>query len=88
MHSALFVANEPDNKQIWFNFLDDASKSEKIKRHAERLAEGVWLVNFQDCPASLSFLICTAETRAISYRLLPLADAPQWLPVCPGPKPK
>jgi hypothetical protein len=80
MHSALFVAVEPENPpQGWFEFVDNANKNEIISRHAERLARNVWLVKFQSSPAALSFLIAHAETRALSYTILPLADAPQWI---------
>lgn len=86
MHSALFVATAPSTStNEWLTFLSDANKNEKINRYAERLSEGVWLVNFQACPAALSFLICSSEIRAISYRLLPLLDAPQWLPAGSDP---
>lgn len=89
MHSAIFVATEPTNQQqVWLNFLDDARKNAKLKQHAERLAEGVWLVNFQESPSALSFLVSSAEVRAIAYRILPLHDEPRWIPAETYPKPR
>ena len=87
MHSAIFVALPgPQRQGDWTTFLARAKENEKITQYAERLAEGVWLVNFRECPAALSFLICHAETTlAISYKLLPLPDPPEWLPAGPDP---
>ena len=81
MHSALFVAvKPPSDSQDWHKFIHATNTNAKIKEHAERLAEGVWLVNFQRSPAALGLLICAAEP-SIGYRILPLAEAPQWFPV-------
>jgi hypothetical protein len=81
MHSALFAATQPMNRgSDWPTFVADADRNQTITGNAERLADGVWLVNFRRSPAALSYLVCAAETRAIPYRILPLADEPQWLP--------
>jgi hypothetical protein len=85
MHSAIFVATSAPQREEWFDFLNGADRNEKIKLHAERFADGVWLVHFRDCPAALSFLICAAESKTISYRLLAFPDAPQWIPVDSSP---
>jgi hypothetical protein len=53
----------------------------------ERLAEAVWLVNFQADTAPLGWMIAEAERRQISYRMLVFPNAPQWLPVGFDPKP-
>ena len=56
MHSALFVALEPTNPtQQWLDFVEDTSRNEEIARHASRLSNNVWLVNFQKSPAALGF---------------------------------
>jgi hypothetical protein len=81
MHSALFVAAEPTTpSQDWYDFLGDADKTVYTTQHVERLAKNVWLVNFQNAPYALGYLISFAERRSISYRILPLADEPQWVP--------
>jgi hypothetical protein len=87
MHSAIFAAVQPTNpSQPWFEFVEGTNKNPKINQNAERLAPGVFLVNFRKSPAALGLLICAAETSAIAYRILPLAEAPQWLPVGFDPK--
>lgn len=85
MHSALFVAREVIRSAEWVGFLADIENTTQVTQHAERLAKNVWLVNFQKAPAALGFLISFAETRAISYRILPLAEPPQWIPVEDSP---
>jgi hypothetical protein len=83
MHSAIFVAVNPATEETstnWNTFIGEAAMSRTITKNAERLAEGVWLVNFRMSPAALSFLVSAAEHRSIPYKILPLADAPQWLP--------
>jgi hypothetical protein len=86
MHSAIFVAVEPTTQsQEWFGFLDDADKTVHTTQHVERLGKNVWLVNFQNAPYALGYLISYAERHAISYRILPLADEPQWIPAGPNP---
>jgi hypothetical protein len=85
MHSALFVAREAIRAPKWLAFLADIEKTTQTTRHAELLAKNVWLVNFQKAPSALGFLISFAETHAISYRILPLAEPPQWIPVEDSP---
>ena len=86
MHSAIFVAVEPTTQsQEWFGFLGDADKTVHTTQHVERLGKNVWLVNFQNAPYALGYLISYAERHAISYRILPLADEPQWIPAGPNP---
>lgn len=81
MHSALFVAAEPTTpSQDWYDFLGDVDKTLHTTQHVERLAKNVWLVNFQNAPYALGYLISYAERRSIFYRILPLADEPQWVP--------
>jgi hypothetical protein len=81
MHSALFAAGQSTNRgSDWPTFVAETDRNPTIAGNAERLADGVWLVNFRQSPAALSYLVCAAEARTISYKILPLADEPQWLP--------
>jgi hypothetical protein len=85
MHSALFVAKEAMRSQEWHGFLFDIEKTTQTTQHVERLAKNVWLVNFQTSPSALGFLISFAETHGISCRILPFAEAPQWIPAADSP---
>jgi hypothetical protein len=82
MHSAMFVAKFPEHKpEDWTHFLGAVSSILKDAKHARRLAENVWLVNFQAAPSALSWLVTTAERLDIPYGILPFDAEPQWLPV-------
>lgn len=86
MHSVLFVALEPANpSEAWLIFVNGAAKDEKLKKYAERLARNVFLVNFRSCPAALAFLVASAEHGNIPYKILQLAEEPQWLPAADPP---
>jgi len=86
MHSAIFVATEPTSpSQHWHELLTEVDKTVDTTQHVERSAKNVWLVNFQNAPYALGYLISYAERRSISYRILPLADEPQWIPVGTSP---
>lgn len=82
MHSALFFVNLPDNihQQEWFGFLNDVKLKLQNEKNAKRLAENVWLVNFQNSPAALSWLVSFAERHGFHYGILQLDAEPQWLP--------
>ena len=68
MHSAIFVAVEPTTpSQEWFGFLGDADKTVHTTQHVERLGKNVWLVNFQNAPYALGYLISYAERHTIPY---------------------
>jgi hypothetical protein len=55
MHNALFAAVQSTNRGgDWSTFVADANRNQTIAGNAERLAEGVWLVNFRQSPAALS----------------------------------
>jgi hypothetical protein len=85
MHSAVFVAVEPELKpQEWFQFIEHTNKNQLLAQFAERLAQNVWLVAFHRSPSALAFLISSADARTIAFRILPLADEPQWLPDDPN----
>jgi hypothetical protein len=84
MHSALFVATEMPQQTDWENFLTAVATKLQTARNIERLAENIWLVNFQISPSALGWLISLAEQRGVDYRILQLDAAPQWLPVDPN----
>jgi hypothetical protein len=81
MHSALFVLQLPLNESEWRNFADRAKLSKWQGKGASRLAENVWLLNFQESPEPLGLLIAAAAALGFSYGILPFEHAPQWLPV-------
>ncbi len=85
MHSALFAAVDQKFSRDWTAFLADVNKTMQTSEYVDRLAPNVWLVNFQKAPSALGFLISSAETNAIGYRILPLAEEPQWIPVADSP---
>ena len=85
MHSAIFVVQVPDQgidagRQQWLNYLGAVEASDLPA--ADRLAENVWLVNFEKHPEVLARLIDAAVRQyKLPYRILRLYAAPQWLPV-------
>jgi hypothetical protein len=81
MHSAIFVVKMPGefDRQSWPNFLGDIEP--KLRNTpTKRLAENVWQVSFQESPAALAWLVALADRRGLTYGILPLDAAPQWLP--------
>jgi hypothetical protein len=87
MHSVLFVAQPGDRfANDWQEFSVLAANKTGRDKKAVRLAENVWLLDLTERPASLGWLIATAETKGVSYGLLPFEHAPQWLPVGFDPK--
>lgn len=81
----MFAAIDQKFSRDWTAFLADVGKTIQTTEYVDRLALNVWLVNFQKAPSALGFLISSAETNAIGYRILPFADAPQWIPVADSP---
>jgi hypothetical protein len=82
MHSALFVAKIPGlERHNWAGFLGAVAQHLRDEKSAMRLAENVWLVNFQASPSALSWLVTSAERHDTTYGILPFVDEPQWLPV-------
>ncbi|WP_156928815.1 hypothetical protein [Bradyrhizobium sp. th.b2] len=85
MHSAIIQIELPDRSQRgedWSAFNDSiATKIRGSTKGVERLAENVWQVNFQIAPSALAWLVSTAERNRLSYKILPFAAEPQWLPV-------
>lgn len=92
MHSAIVVVTMPEAPfdsaihQSWQMFLAGAPQEDK-PRGVEKLGENVWIVNFQRNPAAFAQLVHSAERLKLIYRILPLQDAPLWLPVDADPKP-
>jgi hypothetical protein len=87
MHSAIFAVEIPNTgawqnvKALWgLPLRSDQPSALDDKENVRRLAENVWQVNFQTNPAALATLIYGAEKFGLAYKILPLADAPQWLP--------
>jgi hypothetical protein len=50
------------------------------QKGVQRLAENVWLLNFQEHPETLAALIDAAVRHQLPYGILQLDPAPQWLP--------
>ena len=87
MHSALFVAQVWGKDPIkWGEFLMKAKVGLRKHPGVLRLAENVWLMNFQESPVSLSWFVCAADIHGIPYGILPFERAPEWLPVGFDPK--
>ena len=87
MHSALFVARVANTLPTkWQNFLDRAKVALHTYPNVSCLAENVWVVNFQENPAPLSYLVSAADSLGVHYGILPFEHAPEWLPVGFDPK--
>ena len=88
MHSAIIVVEETSARADWSRFLDEIRKKLVDAKGVDRLGENVWLVDFQKSPVALAWIVGFADRFGLVYKILPLADAPQWLPVASDPKPK
>ena len=80
MHSALFVATIPPEREIWDEYAGFVLPKLYQCEGVQRLSENVWLLDLQKSVASLGWLVSLAEQRAIGYGLLPFEHAPEWLP--------
>lgn len=88
MHSALFVATMPkDREDAWETFLNRVSSKTKAAKSSERLSENVWLIDMTSDPGPLGYLISFAHEGHIEYRIFPFPLAPQWLRGGSGSKP-
>jgi len=67
------------HKSIVVGAVEVRSRQDDGKKHKRRKTR--WII----APSALGFLISSAETNAIGYRILPFADAPQWIPVADSP---
>jgi len=85
MHSALIVIQIPTQSADWNGFLGTVATKLRQARGVVRLAENVWLVNSQESPAPLGWLVSLAESGGFAYGILPFQDAPQWLPASLDP---
>jgi hypothetical protein len=85
MHSGIVVVELKDKNsqfQQWKSFTDAIeSKIASAGKAIERLAENVWLVNFQKSPSVLAWIVVTAERNDLTYKILQFDGEPQWLPV-------
>jgi hypothetical protein len=79
MHSAMFIA-QPSADESWDKFSVNAGAKTEKDKNALRLAENVWLLDVRVSPASLGWLISTAERFGVSYGILQFEHEPQWLP--------
>jgi hypothetical protein len=91
MHSALFVAKlgtRGIRDQASQNFLGQANAKVRPSQYVVRFSENVWLINAAKDPASLGHLISYADTSGVSYGILQLDEAPQWMPESYNPHPE
>lgn len=86
MHSALFVVQIPEISKTWREFLMTAKVELKTFQSTFRLAENVWLINMQENPALLAYLVYAADFLKVPYGILPFGHEPEWLPVGFDPK--
>jgi len=87
MHSALFVARVSGVlPEKWQNFLERAKAELRTYPGVSRLPENVWIVEFQENPAPLSYLVSAADALKVHYGILPFEHELQWLPVGFDPK--
>jgi hypothetical protein len=91
MPSAVIAIEMPPNTrdtsipQAWNNFIgdvDDLRSDKPLKldqqKGVSRLGENVWVVNLEENPLAFATLIYQAHLYGLTYKILPLADAPQW----------
>jgi hypothetical protein len=83
MHSAILSVTMPapghDGDIKWRAFLATIAPFENDQAVAQ-LGPNVWQVNFQQSPAAFAHFVAAFELHKLPYGILPLADAPQWLP--------
>ena len=87
MHSILFVATIPQERDDWRAFSETAEMKLSQRQGVTRLAENVWLLDLQQDVVSLGWLVTEAERRAIDCGLLSFEHAPEWLPADFDPTP-
>jgi uncharacterized membrane protein YfbV (UPF0208 family) len=91
MHSAIVVVKMPVDGQSWQGFRATLKEPQvaaalKDKQNVHRIAENVWLVNFQENQEALIKLVDAAARHQFSYGILQLDDKPQWLPASFDPE--
>ena len=86
LHSILFVASIPDRDIDWKAFALDVEAKLRQEQNVVRLAENVWMIDLTKSVAPLGYLVALADTKGVSYGLLPFVDEPQWLPAGFDPK--
>jgi hypothetical protein len=91
MHSAIVVVKVPEGEQSWPAFRATLKEPHvaaalKDQQNVQRLAENVWLVNFQNNQEALIKLVDAAARHQFSYGILQLDEKPQWLPTSFDPE--
>jgi hypothetical protein len=90
VHSAVVVVKLRQDRQTeqktWREFLNVISPLE-ANEAAARLGENIWLIDFQRDPGAFALLVSACDQFELSYGILPLENAPQWLPAGFDPKP-
>jgi hypothetical protein len=87
MHSAIIWVKPPDDvaDQDWVGF-SRAISTVRGNPGLSRLAENVWLVNFQQAPSAFARIVAACDHHKFYYGILPLEHVPQWLPAGFDPK--
>lgn len=80
MHSMLFVAVIPPERDDWAEFLAHADRHLVQAEGVGRLAENVWLLSMRESVEPFGQLVYLAQRAGVSYGLLPFERAPEWLP--------
>ena len=86
LHSVLFVASIPDRDIDWRAFARDVEAKLRQAENVVQLAENVWMIDLTVSVVPLGYLVALADTKAVSYGLLPFDDTPRWLPADFDPK--
>jgi hypothetical protein len=99
MHSAIIaivvpeMAHDATFNQKWQVFIADVNHVRQAtpnplhkQKGVLRLAENVWQVNFHENPSALARLVSCAVEHKLTYGILQLDGAPQWLPAGFDPK--
>jgi hypothetical protein len=94
MHSAMIVVDMPHepatgafSRQKWNDFIAevDGLKLPQVNRLEDQagvrlVTENVWLIDFQQNPSALAWLVVLANRHRLPYGILQLNDPPQWIP--------
>ena len=86
LHSILFVATIPNDRNQWQTVLNNLDQRAHAPSDAiDLLAENVWLLRLPPALPALGDLISRCTQFGIAYRILPFDGEPQWLPAGFGP---
>jgi hypothetical protein len=96
MYSAIVVAKMPADegrpqaaRMKWQAFLGTLHEFDVDAPNPAvvRLGENTWQIDVRQAPGTLARLVHACERHQVAYGILPLADAPQWLPAGFDPRP-